>query len=172
VPVFGERGALLEHGVFTLFYNRPLTIRRRMEARRRLRALMKPRYLHTVLYAVLGAALFAGADVLYLNYFRELPDLKKIWPLAVLVPLLCGALVTMGAGGASMVKRIIGGLVGGLAVGALAPAAHVVLITGPTVPAAGAVAVMGAWRVFIFSLFSVAGVLLTEISLPEPRAEK
>ncbi|MBN1391814.1 MAG: hypothetical protein JW947_03315 [Sedimentisphaerales bacterium] len=30
VPVFGERGALLEHWVFYLFYNWPLTIRRRM----------------------------------------------------------------------------------------------------------------------------------------------
>ncbi len=34
VPVFGERGALLEHGVFCLFYNWPLTIRRRMRERR------------------------------------------------------------------------------------------------------------------------------------------
>jgi len=30
VPVFGERGALLEHWVFCLFYNWPLTIRRKM----------------------------------------------------------------------------------------------------------------------------------------------
>jgi hypothetical protein len=30
VPVFGERGALLEHWIFRLFYNWPLTIRRRM----------------------------------------------------------------------------------------------------------------------------------------------
>jgi hypothetical protein len=30
VPVFGERGALLEHWVFYLFYNWPLTIRRKM----------------------------------------------------------------------------------------------------------------------------------------------
>ncbi|HDP79654.1 MAG TPA: hypothetical protein ENN21_02290 [Spirochaetes bacterium] len=172
VPVFGERGALLEHGVFTLFYNRPLTIRRRMEARRRLREHMKPRYLHVVFYVLLGAALFAGADVLYLHYFRELPDLKKIWPLAVLVPLLCGALVTVGAGGASMAKRIIGGLAWGAAVGVLATAAHVFLAPGPEAPMAGAVAVICAWRVFIFSLLSVAGVLLTEFLLPEPREKK
>jgi hypothetical protein len=31
VPVFGERGALLEHKIFNLFYNWPLTIRRRMQ---------------------------------------------------------------------------------------------------------------------------------------------
>ncbi len=34
VPVFGERGALLEHWVFCLFYNWPLTIRRKMRRRR------------------------------------------------------------------------------------------------------------------------------------------
>jgi hypothetical protein len=33
VPVFGERGALLEHWVFYLFYNWPLTIRRKMRKR-------------------------------------------------------------------------------------------------------------------------------------------
>jgi hypothetical protein len=30
MPVFGESGALLEHKVFTLFYNLPLTIRRKL----------------------------------------------------------------------------------------------------------------------------------------------
>jgi hypothetical protein len=34
VPVFGERGALLEHGVFCVFYNWPLTIRRKMRSHR------------------------------------------------------------------------------------------------------------------------------------------
>ena len=38
VPVFGERGALLEHQVFCLFYNWPLTIRRKMRKRAQMRA--------------------------------------------------------------------------------------------------------------------------------------
>ena len=38
VPVFGERGALLEHWVFCLFYNWPLTIRRRMRKRAEIRS--------------------------------------------------------------------------------------------------------------------------------------
>ncbi len=33
VPVFGERGALLEHWIFYLFYNWPLTIRRKLRKR-------------------------------------------------------------------------------------------------------------------------------------------
>ncbi len=62
VPVFGERGALLEHGVFTLFYNRPLTIRRRMKKRGEMRALLPPRYWHIVLCAIAGAGIFGMAD--------------------------------------------------------------------------------------------------------------
>ena len=45
VPVFGERGALFEHGVFCLCYNWPLTIRRRMRARAALREKLTPRLL-------------------------------------------------------------------------------------------------------------------------------
>jgi hypothetical protein len=37
VPVFGEGGALLEHWVYSLFYNWPLTIRRRMRRRAEIR---------------------------------------------------------------------------------------------------------------------------------------
>jgi len=43
VPVFGERGALLEHWVFCLFYNWPLTIRRRMRRRAQTRVSMASR---------------------------------------------------------------------------------------------------------------------------------
>ncbi|MEA3367482.1 MAG: phosphatidylglycerophosphatase A, partial [Planctomycetota bacterium] len=43
VPVFGEHGALLEHGVFTLFFNVPVSLRRKWQAerpwRRRVRGL-------------------------------------------------------------------------------------------------------------------------------------
>jgi hypothetical protein len=34
VPVFGERGALLEHWVFDLFFNVPISLRRKMSKRR------------------------------------------------------------------------------------------------------------------------------------------
>jgi hypothetical protein len=43
VPVFGERGALLEHSVFNLFYNWPLTIRRRMQKRIEWRTIWRAR---------------------------------------------------------------------------------------------------------------------------------
>ncbi|MFC1890283.1 hypothetical protein ACFL4G_11050, partial [Thermodesulfobacteriota bacterium] len=59
VPVFGEQGALLEHWIFRLFYNWPLTIRRRMRKIAELRAAMKSRYWHVPVCALSAVALFA-----------------------------------------------------------------------------------------------------------------
>jgi hypothetical protein len=44
VPVFGERGALLEHWIFCLFYNWPLTIRRKMRKRAEIREQRSKQY--------------------------------------------------------------------------------------------------------------------------------
>jgi hypothetical protein len=38
VPVFGERGALLEHGAFNLFFNRLITIQRKRREKRAAKA--------------------------------------------------------------------------------------------------------------------------------------
>jgi hypothetical protein len=46
VPVFGESGALLEHRVFTLFYNVPLTVRRKLTERAENRKMRKPHSWH------------------------------------------------------------------------------------------------------------------------------
>ena len=51
LPVFGEHGALAEHAIFDLFYNRPLTIRRRMLRRADLRKDRPARYWHVPLIA-------------------------------------------------------------------------------------------------------------------------
>jgi hypothetical protein len=168
VPVFGERGALLEHAVFCLFYNRPLTIHRRMRIRSEMRAAMKPRYWHIILCAIVGAGLFGCADYAYLKNLGYLPDLKGIWPLVVLIPMLCGAVVTLGAGGATMAKRIIGAVVCGAAVGVFYTAVSATLGYGGSIPA-GSMAISCAWRVFVFTILSAVGVLLTEINLPNPK---
>ena len=68
VPVFGESGALLEHGVFCLFYNWPLTIRRHMDLRAEKRALMRPRYWHVAAPAAGVAGILIGTDMMYLRY--------------------------------------------------------------------------------------------------------
>jgi hypothetical protein len=166
VPVFGEQGALLEHAVFQLFYNWPLTLRRRMRKRSQLRATMAPRYWHMALCALTAAGLFTLMDVTYLRSAGALPGLKEIWALALLVPLLCGATVTLGAGGALLRERIIGAAACGASVGVIYTAVSAILGSG--LVDAGNVVTELLWRVFVFGIFSVVGTLLTELRLPEP----
>ncbi len=164
VPVFGERGALLEHKVFNLFYNWPLTIRRRMRKRSEMRADMRPRYWHVVLCAVAGTGIFVSADWLYMDQFGALPGLKVIWGFAVIVPLLIGTVVTLGAGGAALWKRIAGAALCAVAVGVFS--AIVSGLFGTSTPVgASTIAIIGIWRAFVFTMISVLGVLLTEVKI-------
>lgn len=164
VPVFGERGALLEHKVFSLFYNWPLTIRRRMRKRAEYRATLSPRSWHIGLLAVLGAGLFGAADFTMLRTWHLLPNLRELAPLVIIIPFLCGSGVTLWAGGAVFGKRVIGGTVCGVLTGVFYTAASAML-------GAGDLVTTGVWRVFIFAILSTLGVLLTEISLPEPKSK-
>jgi hypothetical protein len=161
VPVFGERGALLEHWIFCLFYNWPLTIRRRMRKRAEMRALMKPRYWHVGLCAVAAAGIFGLADFVYLRNFGELPGLRDIWWLVVLAPLVCGAAVTVGCGGAALGKRIVAAAVGGALIGVLYTAVSAIL--SPS----GEIAASCVWRMFILAILSAIGAIVAEIKLPE-----
>jgi hypothetical protein len=168
-PVFGERGALLEHEVFNLFYNWPLTIRRRMRKRAQIRSAMKPRYWHIVLCAACGAGVFSLADYLHLSNVGTLPGLHEIWGLAVLVPLLCGATVTLGAGGADLWKRVIGAAICGGVVGLFYTAFSGILGHG-TVLGSGDIVVRFVWRAFAFTILTSLGSMITELQLPEPES--
>ena len=167
VPVFGEHGALLEHSVFNLFYNWPLTIRRRMQKRIEWRATLQARYWHVLLCAVLGTGIFLLTDWGYHARFSALPNLSDIWPLVILVPLLCGSSVTLGAGGASLGKRLIASVICaalmGVMYGVLSPVFVSLSNVGSTEILIGCV-----WRVFVFIILSAIGMLLTELKLPEP----
>jgi hypothetical protein len=168
VPVFGESGALLEHGVFNIFYNWPLTIRRRMKKRSQLRAAMQPRYWHIGLCAVAASGVFVLADFAYLMKLGQLPSLKEIWLLGVIVPVICGAAVTVGAGGAAIWKRVIGAAVCGTGVGVLNTIFSAILAhnEGIVIPD---IATNCLWQVFVFTILAIVGLLLTEIKLPEPK---
>jgi hypothetical protein len=166
VPVFGESGALLEHEVFCLFYNWPLTIRRRIWRRAQMRASLKSRYWHIVVCVIVGSGIFSLVDLTYLKNLGELPSLKEIWWIALLVPALCGAAVTLGAGGAALRNRIIGAAICGGVIGLLYTVMSA--FVGPI--EARAMATAGLWRVFLFTILSAVGVLLTEMKLPEPKA--
>ena len=167
VPVFGERGALLEHKIFNLFYNWPLTIRRRMRIRSEMRAAMRPRYWHIVLCAMVGSGIFTIFDIQYLGRFGDLPDLKVIWGFAVIVPLLIGVVSTVCAGGAALYKRIAGAALCAAAVGVISTVVSGLL--GASAPVGiSTIAITSIWRAFAFTLVSVLGVLWTEIKMPEP----
>ena len=167
VPVFGEQGALLEHWVFRLFYNWPLTIRRRMRLRAEWRDTIRPRYWHVVLCTVAGTGLFLLADQVYLSRVGELPALKDIWWLAGLVPLLCGAGGTLGCGGATFAKRVLAATLCGVLVGAAYAVIHPLVTESGSIQT-GKVAISALWNVFVFAIFATLGAILTELNLPEP----
>jgi hypothetical protein len=167
VPVFGESGALLEHFVFRLFYNWPLTIRRRMRKRAEIRASIKPRYWHVGLCSVIAAAIFGLADFVYLGRTGGLPSLRSIWLLVIALPLVCGAVVTLGCGGASVGKRIIAAAVCGILTGLLYTAVSIILSQNSGFEANNILA-RGVWRIFIFTILSAIGAIATELKLPDP----
>jgi hypothetical protein len=169
VPVFGEHGALLEHWVFRLFYNWPLTIRRRMRRRAEMRESIKPRYWHVGFWAVVAAFSLASVDYNFLQNVGNLPRLRDIWYFVVLVPPACGVMVTLGCGGARLWKRIVAAVICGIALGVLYPAVSAILVKEM---AAVDFAKACAWCVFIFAMLSTLGAIVTELVLPEPKAQK
>lgn len=146
VPVFGERGALFEHSVFCLFYNWPLTIRRRMRARAALREKLIPRYWHITPIAVLASVA--------LIYFGRL-HFKLA---AVLLSLVCGMLTTVYCGRAVLLKRFFAAGAAGFLTAVL-----YALFSGRITDSA----LNALWWGFSFALTSAIGAVLTELSLPD-----
>jgi hypothetical protein len=165
--VFGEKGALLEHWVFRLFYNWPLTIRRRIRKRMALRASMDKQYWHIVLCALAAGGVLGFADFIYLRSAGELPGLKEIWWLALLAPMSCGAVVTLGCGGAALWERIVGAAVCGVLLGVIYTAASASLQGGDPL-LFGVIMTSCIWRIFVFTIFSVIGAIIMELKLPDP----
>jgi hypothetical protein len=186
VPVFGERGALLEHWVFCLFYNWPLTIRRRMRKRAEIRASIEPRYWHVGLCIIGGAIILGLVSFVYPSVRESLQPLretvrlsflvpllsgywerlKTIWWLAVVLPMVCGAAVTLGCRGAVLWRRIVTATICGVGVGLLYIAESAALgHCGITV---GDIAKGCVWRVFVFAVLSTIGAIVTELKLPDP----
>jgi len=170
VPVFGERGALLEHKIFNLFYNWPLTIRYRMRQRSQARAELQPRYWHIALCAIAAVALFVAVDYHFMHQSGSLPDLRQIWAAALVVPILCGAAITLGAGGAAIWQRVVGAGMCGMAAGVFSIIISAGFGTANPI-GMSEVAVNSVWRAFVFTIVSIIGVLLTEINLPAPAVE-
>ena len=165
VPVFGERGALLEHGVFGLFYNLPLTIRGRMQRIAEVRASQKPRYQHAAVLAVVATMILATADKSWSLLKGSEAGLWDMWPLMLGIGAGLGVLTTLGCRGASFWKRIIASTVAGAATALLHTAAMTVL-GSEAHPAAALL-----WRALVYASVAAVAAIITELKTPEPGVE-
>ena len=154
--------------MFNLFYNWPLTVRRRMGKRSAMRERMAPRYWHLLPCMLIGTGIFTLIDWQYLKNAGGLPTLQTIWGFAMIVSVLIGMIVTLGAGGAALLKRIAGGALCGVAVGLLSAILSGLYVADPPIASSAAI-IFGVWRAFVFTIVAVLGVLLTEIRMPEPK---
>jgi hypothetical protein len=169
IPVFGERGALLERWVYCLFYNWPLTISRRMQKRFATRKTSRPRYWHVVLITIVAAGALTAIDHSHYNRLTQLPTMKQIWWVIGTLPLLVGMLSTLGAAGAGMSRRIIAVVIGGMLCGGLSVVftAYVMQRTGITLPTSELQA-LAIWRIFAFAVLTPIGTILTELFIRDP----
>jgi hypothetical protein len=166
VPVFGENGALLEHKVFTWFYNVPLTLRGRMRRRAEFRSAKPSRLWHALPLGALGAATLISTQYFYGQQIGHVPTLAEIWWAMLALPLLCGSIITLSAGGATLGQRIIGATLFGVFTGIFFSTSAFWLagwVSSPVEIVAGTV-----WVVFILAVLSPIGALATELVLPEP----
>ncbi|MFC2163711.1 hypothetical protein ACFLT2_01795 [Acidobacteriota bacterium] len=170
VPVFGERGALLEHSVFDLFYNYPLTIRRRLKERQKRRSGQKPRYWHGILCALSGVICLSLISFIFFKLKGHVPTFREIWWAAVWIPLSVAAAATRWAGGATLGKRILLGVASAALTGLLYAFSNGVL--GQVLGAGGQLVISpeflghittsALWRIFLFSVLAVPAVALVE----------
>jgi len=169
VPVFGENGALLEHKVYCLFYNWPLTIRRRMVERKQRREKLPTRYWHTALYSAVAITILGSID-----YYSQattgavfhFSGKLEIMAAAAAFSFIFGSLITIGAGGAALWKRVLAGVIWGVITGAGYAAARTWIDTTTEFSFVNTLLSMP-WRIFALTVFSAISVVVTEVLLPE-----
>ncbi len=177
VPVFGERGALLERGVFNLFYNWPLTIRRKLRLRSQRRSHLADRWWPGLPCVLVGLGLWALIDAIHLQVVGHLPALADVWYLVAAPAMLVGAGIAAWAGGAKTIRRIKASALGGTAVAALYAAIHTASMYALTSRAGGSIEPAAflwggvsllIWSVFLFGLSAAVGGVLAEVVPPVP----
>jgi len=167
VPVFGESGALLELSIFRLFYNWPLTLWRRIRKRIEGRSASSPRYWHVGATAVAAAGIWCYVDGSFMRQLGILPALSQVWWLTLLLPFGCGAVVTMGCGGAGIGKRFVSAVICGISTGVLSGLFLAAVYSNGGMPA-GDVVVSSIWRAFVFGIFTLFGAIFAELQIPDP----
>jgi len=181
VPVFGERGALLGHAVFDLFFNYPLNIRRRIRQQRELRARLKPRYWHFPLCFLSGALLLILSDLIHFKLYGHVPKLGNIWWLALWVPFFTAAAAAAWAGGMAFSKRIIIGAISGALIGLFYAVSNTLLSNFltqegnkllTTLQLMGKMGLTALWRIFLFTILAIIGAFIAEIRPLKPGIAK
>ena len=163
VPVFGEKGAWLEHFVFDAFYNFPLTVRRRIRQRAEARRPLRPRYAQAPIFVLAGTLILAGVDYAWFRAKGAAPLLKEVWWIAVWIPAFTAALVSRGAGGMTFGRRILLGAASGALTGllyALASTFLPALYAGAAAPGSLAAKLLGHFSLFI--VVAALGAVLAE----------
>lgn len=164
VPVFGEAGALLEHKIFTISYNWPLTIRRKIWDRRDVRETQKVRAWHIAPIALLFGVPGGYAEYLYLAEAGSTPSLLYVIPILAVFGFLSGILINMGSGGASSLKRVSFAVIGSIGIGILIT---VVFMFMGDLAATSVTSLLSAtaWRSFLLAIFSAMGAALAEFKV-------
>lgn len=165
IPVFGERGALLEHFAFRLFYNWPLTIRRRMRETGKLRQTQKSRYIHLpilILQSIMTLVIF---DYLFFRRMLYISSIKDMWGLGILLSIVFGFFISMGCKGNSIPNRISQAVLWGFVGGILS---KVTLLLFNFNILFKDLLVDTAWRVFLLIIFAVIGLTVRELFIKNP----
>jgi hypothetical protein len=175
VPVFGERGAWLEHAVFDLFYNYPLSLGKRIRKRDEILGAKSSRGWAIPLSVILATGLLVLMDWASAKLFGQPAALKSAWGLAVWAPFFGAFAASLWSRRGRMGKRMAAGIVAGASTGLLYAVANTFL--SPVIAGAGtsaapdfaAFALSALWKVFIFTLIAVLGAFVAETRPPSSR---
>jgi hypothetical protein len=175
VPVFGEKGAWLEHFVFDAFYNFPLTLRRRIRTRAEKRA-GEPKRTWTTPLVVLAAAALLGALIAGFAKISGGPlAFRRMWEMGIWVPLIAGAVIARTASGLRMGQRVVRGMIGGAVLGLIAGIApHIktlgsffgTAVVAENVPLGLAIAKSGVGFMLLFGVLGLIGAVIAETRRP------
>ena len=134
-----------------------------------LRSSLKKRLWHIPFCGLLPAILFGLAEVIYFDKTGDLPRLRNIWYLVIILPYLAGAGTTLFAGGTLRLKRIVSATISGVLTGVFY--AIITIFTARSEGlefAAGDVISWFAWRIFSFSIIATVAAIITELKLGDP----
>ena len=179
VPIFGERGAWLEHAAFDLFYNYPLSLGRRIRERDAIFSAEPPRRWTFPMVFMAGVLVLALVDACYLKMRGHAPTLGQVWWLVIWVPFLMAPLAAALSRLAQLSRRIgIGALEGalmGLVYAGFNSALEAYMRTSSGGPQIGdhflgQLAIKVIWHMFLFILIAILGVLVFENHRLEPES--